>query len=197
MQRVIDRHDRVIEDPPLIRELFNNTRLAWIWIPVRLFLAYQWINSGWGKFTNPAWMETGTALQAYWTNALRMDPRPVITYDWYRAFIQTLVDLQAWTWFSKVIIFGELAVGLGLLLGAFTGIAALGGMALNLNFMLAGTASTNPVLFVLELLVFMAWKTAGYYGLDRFLLPALGVPWKVRPRAEVAAGPPAAATSPS
>jgi thiosulfate dehydrogenase [quinone] large subunit len=119
-----------------------------------------------------------------------MDPRPVITYDWYRAFIQTLVDLQAWTWFSKVIVFGELAVGIGLLLGAFTGIAALGGMTMNLNFMLAGSASTNPALFVLQLLIFLAWKTAGYYGLDRFLLPALGVPWALQPRSSAVGAPP-------
>lgn len=190
MNRVVDRRDRVIEDPRFIRELFNNTRLAWIWVPIRLFVAYQWLNSGWSKFTNPAWMDSGGALQAYWTNALRLDPRPVITYDWYRAFIQTLVDLQAWTWFSKVIVFGELAVGIGLLLGAFTGIAALGGMTMNLNFMLAGSASTNPALFVLQLLIFLAWKTAGYYGLDRFLLPALGVPWALQPRGGAVEAPP-------
>jgi thiosulfate dehydrogenase [quinone] large subunit len=190
MNRVVDRRDRVIEDPRFIRELFNNTRLAWIWVPIRLFVAYQWLSSGWSKFTNPAWMDNGAALQAYWTNALRMDPRPVITYDWYRAFIQTLVDLQAWTWFSKVIVFGELAVGIGLLLGAFTGIAALGGMTMNLNFMLAGSASTNPALFVLQLLIFLAWKTAGYYGLDRFLLPALGVPWALQPRSSAVGAPP-------
>ena len=25
----------------------------------------------------------------------------------------------------------------------------------------------------------MAWKVAGYFGLDRWLIPALGAPWKV------------------
>jgi thiosulfate dehydrogenase (quinone) large subunit len=24
----------------------------------------------------------------------------------------------------------------------------------------------------------LAWKVAGYYGLDRFVLPALGTPWQ-------------------
>jgi thiosulfate dehydrogenase [quinone] large subunit len=24
----------------------------------------------------------------------------------------------------------------------------------------------------------LAWKTAGYWGLDRFLLPLLGTPWR-------------------
>lgn len=80
---------------------------------------------------------------------------------------------------GKVIAFGETAVGLGLIFGAFTGIAAVSGAFMNLNFMLAGSSSTNPVLLLLGFLIVLAWKTAGYIGLDRFLLPLLGTPWKV------------------
>jgi len=28
-----------------------------------------------------------------------------------------------------------------------------------------------------EVLLLMAWKNAGWWGLDRFVLPALGTPW--------------------
>jgi thiosulfate dehydrogenase [quinone] large subunit len=49
---------------------------------------------------------------------------------------------------------------------------------MNFNFMLAGSASTNPVLLVLAILILMAWKVAGIVGVDRFLLPALGTPWR-------------------
>jgi thiosulfate dehydrogenase [quinone] large subunit len=49
---------------------------------------------------------------------------------------------------------------------------------MNFNFMLAGTASTNPVLFLAAILLIMAWKVAGWWGLDRFLLPLLGTPWR-------------------
>jgi thiosulfate dehydrogenase [quinone] large subunit len=45
-------------------------------------------------------------------------------------------------------------------------------------FLLAGTTSTNPVLAMLGMLLVLAWKNAGYVGLDRFLLPLLGTPWK-------------------
>jgi thiosulfate dehydrogenase [quinone] large subunit len=57
------------------------------------------------------------------------------------------------------------------------GLAATGGFLLNTAFLLAGTTSTNPVLAVLGILLILAWKNAGYLGLDRFLLPALGTPW--------------------
>jgi thiosulfate dehydrogenase [quinone] large subunit len=85
---------------------------------------------------------------------------------------------QGWyTWFGPLIMFGELAVGVGLVLGLLTGIAAFFGALLNINFMLAGSASTNPVLFTLAILLMGAWKVAGWFGLDRWLLPLLGTPW--------------------
>src|SRR5207253_3516224 len=104
--------------------------------------------------------------------------KAVITYDWYRNFIQFLVDSNSAGWFSYVIVGGELAVGIGLILGAFVGVAAFGGLLMNMAFMLAGTTSTNPVLAVLGIVLILAWKNAGYVGLDRYFLPLLGTPWQ-------------------
>jgi thiosulfate dehydrogenase [quinone] large subunit len=56
-----------------------------------------------------------------------------------------------------------------MILGIFTGFAALMGGFMNFNFMLAGSASINPMLFVLEVLLVAAWKVAGYFGADFFL----------------------------
>jgi thiosulfate dehydrogenase [quinone] large subunit len=125
-------------------------------------------------------METGQALLGYWQRALGTLPngKPVITYDWYQSIIQFLVDSGWYPWFAKLIVFGELAIGLGLILGGLVGIAAFFGALLNMSFLLAGSVSTNPVLFFLEILLILAWKNAGYLGIDRFLLPALGTPWK-------------------
>jgi thiosulfate dehydrogenase [quinone] large subunit len=115
-----------------------------------------------------------------WKGALGTTPAgaPVITFDWYRGFIQFLVDTSSAGWFSYIIVFGEMAVGIGLILGAFVGVAAAGGLVMNMAFMLAGTTSTNPVLAILGVLLILAWKNAGYIGLDRYLLPMLGTPWK-------------------
>ncbi|MCL5429399.1 MAG: DoxX family protein, partial [Chloroflexi bacterium] len=44
---------------------------------------------------------------------------------------------------------------------------------MNWNFMMAGSASTNPWLFVLALGILAAWKIAGYIGFDYFLFPML------------------------
>jgi thiosulfate dehydrogenase [quinone] large subunit len=181
MSQIVTRKHTVVQDPPIAQWLFSDTRLAWVWVIVRVYIGWSWLTSGWGKFTNPAWLNTGEALKSYWVNALKLEPRPVIYFDWYRSFIQFLVDTQAYTWFAKLVLFGELAVGIALILGAFTGIAAFFGGFLNWNFLMAGTASSNPVMFVLQMLIVLGWKVAGYYGADRILLPWLGTPWPDKP----------------
>jgi thiosulfate dehydrogenase [quinone] large subunit len=178
--------DRVeVVGPDFARYLFSNTRAGLFWLPIRLFLGFSWLVSGWGKFSDPdgAWIGAngGTALASYWERAVSIPEapaRPPITYDWYRDFIQFLLDGNHEGWFSILIVFGELAIGIGLILGALTGIAAFFGALMNMSFLLAGSASSNPVLFTAAIGLMLAWRVAGYYGLDRYLLPMLGTPWR-------------------
>jgi thiosulfate dehydrogenase [quinone] large subunit len=77
-----------------------------------------------------------------------------------------------------VVAWGEVLVGVGLIIGLFTGIAAFFGSFMNMNFLLAGSVGTNPILFLLAVFLVLAWRTAGWWGLDRWVLPMLGTPWK-------------------
>jgi thiosulfate dehydrogenase [quinone] large subunit len=170
-----------ISDPPAARSLFGSPKWAWLWLIARVYVGYTWFNSGLGKVSNPAWMQTGDALKGFWERAVLVPEapaRPAIAFDWYRAFIQSLLDSGAYTWFAKLVVVGELLVGIVLVLGLFTGIAAFAGGFMNWNFMMAGTASINPVLFTLSIFLILAWKIAGWWGLDRFVLPMLGTPWQ-------------------
>jgi thiosulfate dehydrogenase [quinone] large subunit len=178
MAQITARNGSEITDSPVAKFVFSDTRMAWVWLIVRVYMAYTWITSGFGKLTGTGWIDGGAALKGFWANALKVDPKPVITFDWYRAFIQFMLDNQAYVWFAKLVVAGELLIGIALLLGAFTGIAAFFGGFMNWNFMMAGTTSVNPVFFTLSVLLILAWKIAGYWGLDRYLLPALGTPWK-------------------
>ena len=145
------------------------------------------IRPGWA--TAAASSASGRARPASGANG-----QPVITYGWYRSFIQFLIDSNSAVWFSKVIVAGELLVGLGLLFGGLVGIAAFFGALMNMSFLMAGTVSTNPVLFFGGILLILAWKNAGYFGIDRFLLPALGTPWS---QATWSRAPPQSLATPS
>ncbi|HEX2908829.1 MAG TPA: DoxX family membrane protein [Phototrophicaceae bacterium] len=182
MFKVFNQRGRIIQDPPLAKFLFSDTRASIIWFPIRLLLGWTWLQSGLGKLNNPAWVQTGEALRGFWQGAVAIPEtgRPPIAFDWYRGFIQSLLDAQAYTWFAKLVTAGELLIGLALILGAFVGIAAFFGAFMNWNFIMAGSASINGLLLVAAMLLILAWKVGGYIGLDSFLLPRLGTPWSSR-----------------
>jgi len=170
----------VIQDPPIAKFLFGDTRLAWLWLPLRIWLGWDWFGHGLEKFQNPAWMETGAALQGFWTKAVVIPEagKAPVAYDWYRGFLQMLLEGGHFTWFSKLVVFGEMAIGIALIIGAFVGIAAFFGVFMNWHFVMAGAASTNAMLMAAGLVLILAWKTAGWIGVDRYLLPVVGTPWQ-------------------
>jgi thiosulfate dehydrogenase [quinone] large subunit len=169
-----------IEGPAFTRFLFGNSKAGLFWLPIRLYLGFSWLEAGYHKFADGGWIDGGSAILAYWERAVAIpeEGRPAISYDWYRAFLQMLIDNGAESWMGWVITFGEMAVGIGLIIGLLTGFAAFFGAFMNMSFLLAGSASTNPVLFTLAIGLMLAWKVAGYYGLDRYVLPMLGTPWR-------------------
>jgi len=173
-----------IRQPGWVSSIFDNTTTIWplVWLIVRVWVGYQWLLAGWEKINDPGWMSTGDALKSFWVRSVAVPAppgRPAITYDWYRSFLQFMLDSGSYTWFSKVVACGEILVALGLIFGMTVGFAAFFGALMNFNFMLAGSSSTNPVMFLGAVLLIMAWKVAGYYGLDRWVLPALGTPWSI------------------
>ena len=168
------------DDPTIWKLLIGNVYLALIWLPIRFFIGREWLAAGEHKLRDDAWMDGGTAVQGYWERVVTIPDqgRPAITYGWYRDFLQYMLDHEWYSWFGPLIAIGEFLVGVALIVGALVGIAAFFGTLLNFNFMLAGTASTNPVLFGLSVFLVLGWKVAGFWGLDRYLIPSLGAPWQ-------------------
>jgi len=154
-------------------------RWAWIWLILRLYAGYEWFTAGWEKLHNPAWtgVHAGTALTGFVQSALTKasSAHPDVE-NWYATFLRNVILTHAGTW-SYVVSWGELLVGVALVLGIFTGIAAFFGSFMNMNYLLAGTVSTNPILLIVAILLLLAWRTAGWWGVDHWLLPALGTPW--------------------
>lgn len=197
-QRGEDHTPGQVNDPAFWRALTGNVWLSILWLPLRFVLGIHWLQAGWHKMFDAGWgtsgtvtkmvdgvatetqMNRGDSLKGFLMGAYTPNPETGATkavFGWYADFLEWIVDSGATSWLGPVIAWGETAVGLGLLFGALLGVAAFFGTVMNMNFMLAGTVSSNPWMFGLTIFIILAWKVAGFLGLDRWLLPALGTPW--------------------
>ena len=170
-----------IKDPPISAYLFTSSDSAWIWLVVRVWLGWYWIDASFDKIANPDWIQTGEAVKNFWMQAVGtpLDVSTQIEFGWYHSFIEYLLNAGLQQEFGILIAYGELLVGLALVTGAFVGIAAFFGAVMNWNYIMLGVASANGMLFILAIFLMMAWKVAGYYGFDYFLLKFFGVPWEL------------------
>jgi len=168
-----------LTDPPIALLVFSDVRLSWLWLILRVYVGYEWFMAGWTKLSNPVWFgdKAGVALTGFLNGALAKTAgeHPDVQ-SWYAGFLQTMVLPNAPLW-SRFVVIGEILVGVALILGIFTGLAAFFGGFMNVNYLMAGTVSTNPLLFVIATWLVLAWKTAGWLGLDRWILPRLGKLW--------------------
>ena len=188
------QQEQTIEEPKFAQWLFASKQAAWLWLIARLYLGYEWLHAGFGKvtgteggtfswhlgFTTDSWLRSSKGLQGFLgyavTNAGK-GPNSSLNYGWYASMLRWMAHPGPAAVFSKAIALGEMAIGIAMIVGLFVGIAAFFGATLNFSFGLAGVAGVNPVFLVLQVLLILAWRNAGYIGLDRYVLPAIGTPW--------------------
>ncbi len=180
---VTTRKGAAVQEPSVVTTLLNHPLAAWLWLPIRIWLGWQWLNAGWEKLENPAWMQSGAALKGFLAGAVAAVSKsgaPVIHYTWYSSFLKLLISSGSYVWMGKLVSVGETLVGIALILGAFTGFAAFFGGFMNFNYLMAGTVSVNPMFLVLAVTLILAWKVSGRIGLDYFLVPRVGALWSDR-----------------
>jgi thiosulfate dehydrogenase [quinone] large subunit len=173
-------------DPAVVHYLLNDLGSALLWALVRFYVGFVWFEAGYAKLIGKEgdWMTHGTALHGFWTVVPALNHKganPGLAYDWWYNLIDYMNTHGWYTWVAKVIAIGEFAVGVALILGVLVGIAAFFGGLMNFSYMLTGIAGVNPVMFLLTVLLIVAWKVAGWIGVDRYLLPLLGTPWQPGP----------------
>jgi len=159
-----------------VRTIFTNPKFSVVWAVLRIYLGIQWLEAGLEKVGNPVWTgeKAGAAVAGFAKGAIAKaaeGPHPAVK-AWYASFLEAFVLPNAKAW-SYMVAWGELLVGVALILGAFTVAAALAGAFMNLNFMFAGSASTNPYMYTIAILLLIAGANAGHIGVDRYLMPYL------------------------
>ncbi len=122
---------------------------GWPLLPLRLFLGVTFAYAGLQKLANPAFL-TGSgpiSIHAQLAGAMRTSPiHPVVA---------GLIHIS--TAVGVVIAAGELAVGLGTLVGLWSRVAAAGGMAISLGLFLTVSFHSSPYFTGSDIVFLFAW----------------------------------------
>ncbi|QED48242.1 DoxX family protein [Cytobacillus dafuensis] len=132
---------------------------------IRLYLGYSWITAGYHKVVEG--FDASGFLQGALAKATGEHPA---VQGWWASFLEGIAIPNAGL-FSFLVAWGELLVGIGLILGCLTSAAAFFGIVMNFAFLFSGTVSTNPQLVLLTIFILVAGYNAGKFGLDRFVIP--------------------------
>ncbi|MDZ7578767.1 MAG: DoxX family protein [Candidatus Nanopelagicales bacterium] len=176
----MSRNPAELKQWPWTKWLFESRGASWIWLIVRLWLGIQWIIQGGGKIvgTEKGWMASDDSIKGYiaYAQTAATGDYPQVAYEWWVSILHVLDKLSPILAYAVPI--GELLIGVGILLGGFTALAAFFGAMLNFCFVLSGTAGVNPMYVVLEVFLMLSWRNAGYIGADQLLLKWIGTPWQ-------------------
>lgn len=158
----------------LMNGLRNNRYAAIVLTLVRLYLGWEWTKAGWHKLTGG--FDAGGYLKGAIAKPVLESGTQARVYPNFVGFLHDFA-LPNVKLFNFLVPWGELLVGIGLLLGAFTTAAVFFGLLMNFMYMFAGTVSTNPWLVLLGFFIIAAGSNAGKIGLDHYLLPLVRQWW--------------------
>jgi thiosulfate dehydrogenase (quinone) large subunit len=157
--------------------LFRSRTASVLWLVARLWLGYGWANAGyqklWGSEKAVFWGGGGVGVKGFAAAGVAGSAAgngAGASYGWWAAFLHNFVIPNA-SWIARLVTVSELVIGVLLILGLFTGAVAIAGLSLNLVYMFTGSAGVNPAYAIVAVLLILAWRNAGYLGLDRFALP--------------------------
>lgn len=158
-------------------EYFKGAKGSWMWLIIRLYVGYQFLDAGWHKLTGATPFDASGFIKGGIAKILPpADPAAAakfkpITAEWWGKFLQNFA-LPHIGLFNVLVQTGEILVGLSLILGFATIFAACMGALMNFSFLMTGSTSSNPYLFALEfILVAAGGAYAGYLGVDYWFRP--------------------------
>ncbi|WP_408107353.1 DoxX family protein [Brevibacillus sp. B_LB10_24] len=150
--------------------LRENVYASVLLLLARLYIGWNWLQAGWHKITQEGGFHADNFLQKAVENPVKSSDE--LVYPIYHAFLQHFALPNA-ELFNLLVSWGEVLVGLGLILGCLTTAAGFFGMMMNFAFMFAGTVSTNPWMILFTLFIVFSGRNAGAIGIDRYLLPLM------------------------
>jgi thiosulfate dehydrogenase [quinone] large subunit len=149
-------------------------RASWFLLPLRLFLGITFIYAGIQKITDPQYFNTSARGYIGKQIAAFANGSPL------HGFLVQFVVPHA-SFFGALIAYGEIAIGLGALIGLLLRPAAFFGLLLSITFFLTATWRVYPYFYGSDIVFIFCWITlilagplsSGLPSLDAYLVPRL------------------------
>jgi len=139
---------------------------GWILVPLRLFLGVTFVYAGVQKLTDPQYFNPAARGYIGHQIAAFALGSPL------RGFLTNVAVPHA-TFFGALVAYGELAIGLGVLLGFLLRPATFFGLLINLTFFLSADWHVFPYFYGSDLVYAFCWLTLLLAGPTMQILPAL------------------------
>lgn len=114
-------------------------------LPLRLFIGLGWLRAGVEKMIDPAW-RAGDAVSVFFQVQMAVG---AVHFPFYETLMTQFFEPNALV-LSWIILIGELLAGIAILTGTLTNLALLGGLFMNLNFVLAGVVNPSAFYIVIQ-----------------------------------------------
>jgi len=141
---------------------------AWVLLPLRLFLAVTFIYAGLQKLTDPQYFNPRATGYIGKQIAGFANGTPL------HGFLVGVAEPHA-MFFGALVAYGELAIGLGALVGFLTRPAAFFGALLSLMFFLSASWHVKPYFYGADIVFLFSWLTMLLAGPQGAALPTFDV----------------------
>ena len=132
------------------------------WTAVRVWLGIMWIQAGWAKLfgaENAGFLHNGGAAVSGFA------AHGVPAYTWWGSFLHNFVVPNS-GWIAILVAVSEFVIGVALVAGLFTRVAALGSLALLFTYVMSGTASVCAFYALCAIVILTMWRTSSWLGID-------------------------------
>jgi thiosulfate dehydrogenase [quinone] large subunit len=160
--------DAVIGNPasrtnlPVWESLKNSKIAALAWTAMRVWLGVMWIQAGVAKLWGA---EAAAFLHNGGAGVAGFAAHGTPAYSWWGSFLHSFVVPNA-GWIGVLVAVAEFAIGIALVAGLFTRVAALGSLALLFTYVMSGTASVCAFYALFAIVILVMWRTSSWIGVD-------------------------------
>jgi thiosulfate dehydrogenase (quinone) large subunit len=153
-----------VATPRPLQWLTRSKYPAVAWTAMRIWLGIMWIDAGSSKL----WGAESVAF-LHGAGVKGFASHGVPAYSWWGSFLHGFVVPNA-GWIGVLVAVAEFLVGVALVVGFVTPLAALGSLALLFTYVMSGTASVCAFYALFAIVILATWRTSSWLGIDGVLV---------------------------